>query len=72
MDRFLSHFAVYTVFSCTFTTALILGMEARGAAIGHKKIDRIETVSVSKVRIRVLKAAEPPIFRKFAVYCTAQ
>lgn len=45
---------------------------ARGTAIGHKKIDRIEPVSVSKVRIRVLKAAEPPIFRKLAVYCTAQ
>ena len=40
---------------------------ARGSAIGHKKIDRVEPVEVAKVRLRVLKAAEPPIIRKLAV-----
>lgn len=43
---------------------------ARGTAIGHKKIDKIAPAEVSKVRIRVLKSAEPPVIRKLALYNT--
>lgn len=42
---------------------------AQGTAIGHKKIDRIEPVTVEKARLRILKSAEPPIIRGLAVYC---
>jgi len=45
---------------------------ARGTAIGHKKIDRIEPTEVTKVRLRVLRGAERPIIRNLAVCCTAQ
>jgi alpha-L-fucosidase len=39
-----------------------------GTAIGHKKIDRFAPVEVTKVRLRCLKAAAPPLIRKLAVY----
>ena len=39
-----------------------------GTAIGHKKIDRFRAVEVTKVRLRVLKAADKPLVRKLAVY----
>ena len=39
-----------------------------GSAIGHKKIDRIEPVEVSAVRLIVLKSAAEPIVRSLAVY----
>jgi len=41
---------------------------AQGTAIGHKKIDRFEPATVSKVRLRVLQAAAPPQIRRLAVY----
>jgi alpha-L-fucosidase len=44
---------------------------ARGAAIGHKKIDRLAApVETEKVRLRVTKSAAEPILRKLAVYDT--
>ena len=42
-----------------------------GTAIGHKKIDRFEAVEVSKIRLRIIKAAATPLIRKLAVYNTA-
>lgn len=45
---------------------------AEGSAIGHKKIDRIEPVKVSMVRLRVTKSAAAPFIRKIAVYNTAK
>jgi len=45
---------------------------AKGTAIGHKKIDRIEPVTVSKVRLHCLKSADTPQIRKLAVYNTAE
>ncbi|MBX7254772.1 MAG: alpha-L-fucosidase [Candidatus Hydrogenedentes bacterium] len=43
-----------------------------GTAIGHKKIDRIESSTVTKVRLRVTNAAAEPQIRKLAVYKTEQ
>ena len=43
-----------------------------GTAIGHKKIDRIESSTVSKVRLRTTKAAAVPKIRKLAVYKTEE
>jgi alpha-L-fucosidase len=39
-----------------------------GTAVGHKKIDRIGPVEVSKVRLRILEAPATPQIRKLAVY----
>ena len=44
---------------------------AEGTAIGHKKIDRFEAIKVSKIRLRITKAAATPLIRKLAVYNTA-
>ena len=41
---------------------------AAGTAIGHKKIDRIAPVVVSRVRLRVLEAVGTPEIKRFAVY----
>jgi len=43
-----------------------------GSAVGHKKIDRIEPVRATKVRLRVLEAAATPQVRKFAVYAAGR
>jgi alpha-L-fucosidase len=40
----------------------------QGTAIGHKKIDRIPPVPVSKVRLRVIASAAEPVIKKLAVY----
>ena len=40
----------------------------QGTAIGHKKIDRIPPVTVSKVRLGVIASAAEPVIRKLAVY----
>ena len=40
----------------------------KGTAIGHKKIDRLPPVGVTRVRLRVTKAAATPRIRKLAVY----
>lgn len=42
----------------------------RGTAIGHKKIDRLKRVKVTKVRLRCTKVAAEPHIRKLAVYNT--
>ncbi len=44
---------------------------AKGAAIGHKKIDKFDPVRVSKVRIRVTQSVGVPIIRKLAVFRTS-
>ncbi len=41
---------------------------AKGSSIGHKKIDWFEPVSVSHVRLRVIKSIAQPLIRKLAVY----
>lgn len=41
---------------------------ARGSSIGHKKIDWFKPVSVSEVRLRVIKSIAQPLIRKLAVY----
>jgi alpha-L-fucosidase len=41
---------------------------ASGSAIGHKKIDRIEPVVVTRVRLRILESAATPEIKRFAVY----
>ena len=43
----------------------------QGTAIGHKKIDRIESTEASRVRLRVTASAATPVIRKLAVYRTA-
>jgi alpha-L-fucosidase len=40
----------------------------RGSAIGHKKIDRLEPVSCSGIRLKILKAVATPVIRKLSVY----
>jgi alpha-L-fucosidase len=40
----------------------------KGLSIGHKKIDKISPVEVSKIRWRCVKSAGEPIIRKFAAY----
>ena len=42
----------------------------RGTAVGHKKIDRIDAVTVNRIRLRITQAASPPLIRKLAVYST--
>ncbi|MGZ9583165.1 alpha-L-fucosidase [Paenibacillus marinisediminis] len=39
-----------------------------GSAIGHKKIDRFETVSTTKLRLRVLNSTDRPLFRSLAIF----
>ncbi len=41
---------------------------ASGTAIGHKKIDRIAPVVVTRVRLRILEAVGTPEIKRFAVY----
>jgi alpha-L-fucosidase len=40
----------------------------RGTAVGHKKIDRIDAVTVNRIRLRITEAAAPPLIRTLAVY----
>jgi alpha-L-fucosidase len=40
----------------------------RGISIGHKRIDRFETVKATKIRFRSLKSAAPPVLRKLAAF----
>lgn len=39
-----------------------------GRSIGHKRIERFEDVEVTEVRLTILKSAERPLIRQFAVY----
>ena len=41
---------------------------ATGTAVGHKKIDRIAPVVVTRVRLRVLESVGTPEIKRFAVY----
>ncbi len=41
-----------------------------GTAIGHKRIDRVNAVKASKVRLRVTRSVGEPIIRKLAVHDT--
>ena len=41
---------------------------SEGTAIGHKKIDRFAPVAVSKVRLRVIRAAAEPRIRRLAAF----
>jgi alpha-L-fucosidase len=41
---------------------------SRGTAVGHKKIDRLNPIAVSKIRLRCVESAAKPIIRKLAVY----
>ena len=43
----------------------------RGISIGHKKIDQFAPTEVSKVRLRVMKAAAEPQIRKLAAYAVS-
>ncbi|WP_423803037.1 alpha-L-fucosidase [Paenibacillus pseudetheri] len=40
----------------------------RGSAIGHKKIDRLEGIDASQIRLRCLESVYRPIIRSFSVY----
>jgi len=41
---------------------------AAGTAVGHKKIDRIAPVTVTRVRLRILDAVGTPEIKRIAVY----
>lgn len=41
---------------------------ARGTAVGHKKIDRFQPVTVNAVRLTCTKASGTPLIRRLAVY----
>lgn len=41
---------------------------AKGSSVGHKKIDWFKPISVSDVRLRVIKSIAQPLIRKLAVY----
>lgn len=41
---------------------------ARGSAIGHKKIDRFESIETDHLRVRFLTSAEKPVIRGFYAY----
>ncbi len=43
---------------------------AKGSCVGHKRIEKFEPVSVSKVRLSVTKAAAEPIIRRLALFHT--
>lgn len=40
----------------------------RGSAIGHKKIDRFDTVQTDQLRVRILSSVEQPLIRNLAAY----
>ncbi|WP_411553006.1 alpha-L-fucosidase [Paenibacillus lautus] len=40
----------------------------RGSAIGHKKIDRFDTVETDQLRVRILSSVEQPLIRNLAAY----
>jgi alpha-L-fucosidase len=40
---------------------------ATGTSIGHEKIDRVEPVTVTAIRLRILDSAAPPIIRRLMV-----
>jgi alpha-L-fucosidase len=39
-----------------------------GSAIGHKKIDRFNEISVREIRLKVISAEDMPVIRNFSVY----
>lgn len=40
----------------------------RGSAVGHKKIDRFDTVETDQLRVRILSSVEQPLIRNLAAY----
>ncbi|WP_098742086.1 alpha-L-fucosidase [Paenibacillus sp. EZ-K15] len=40
----------------------------RGSAIGHKKIDRFDTIETDQLRVRILSSVEKPLIRNLAAY----
>lgn len=40
----------------------------RGSAIGHKKIDRFNTIETDQLRVRILSSVEQPLIRNLAAY----
>lgn len=40
----------------------------RGSAIGHKKIDRFDSVETDQLRVRILSSVEQPLIRNLAAY----
>lgn len=40
----------------------------RGSAIGHKKIDRFDTIETDQLRVRILSSVEQPLIRNLAAY----
>ncbi len=40
----------------------------RGSAIGHKKIDRFESIRTDRIRLRIIKSVDIPLLRDFSVY----
>lgn len=40
----------------------------RGSAIGHKKIDRFETIETDRLRLTILSSVEEPLIRSLAAY----
>jgi alpha-L-fucosidase len=43
----------------------------KGQSIGHKRIDRFAPIDVSEVRLRVTRAAAPPVIQRLAVFDVA-
>lgn len=43
----------------------------KGASIGHKKIDRFDAITTSKVRLRCTDCAAAPVIRRLAVFSTS-
>jgi hypothetical protein len=41
---------------------------ARGECIGHKRIQKIDPIMVSQIRLRVLESLESPQIKTFSVY----
>jgi len=44
---------------------------ASGSTIGYKKIDRIDSVTVSAIRLRITRSLAAPVIRKLSVYDAA-
>ena len=45
---------------------------ARGHAIGHKKIDRFDSVTATRVRLNILSSAAEPHIREFQLFGSAE
>ncbi|MDN5203022.1 alpha-L-fucosidase [Fulvivirgaceae bacterium BMA10] len=41
---------------------------AEGSSIGHKRIEKIETVNVARIRLKIKEAVQEPIIKELSVY----